>query len=401
MSTAKANRNIKLFYWFYFFDAVNFFAPVLTLFCMHRGLTYPDILVLLLVWVITTFLMEVPTGAFADRFGLKSAFIFGYLLKLGGAVLYLLAYNKIMFALGAACYATSDTFFSGSSQAFIFETLKGVGRENEMSETMGRILSARFIPPVIAVLIGAYISRDLLEHQFVTIILMTLCFNVLGFIFLVLLEVPESYRANREHSSLLHVKRGLKNIFSNRDLMLLFTNECLVMIPTYIFIAEESLTQPYLVNAGLPVYMLGVVYSVLSIFTAFSLNCIKFLERHMSQKLIVLLTGITILTGFLIGIFLAGSLFAVIFVFYTIYVSIVIRYSVFSEIKNMYIPTESRATTLSLLAMVNCMFDVVLISCFTYFSSMGYAILFAVCAFFVFAGLWFPVRLKGYESQQT
>ena len=34
------------------------------------------------------------------------------------------------------------------------------------------------------------------------------------------------------------------------------------MIPTYVILSKESLAQPYLVDSGLPVVFLGVVYSV-------------------------------------------------------------------------------------------------------------------------------------------
>lgn len=373
--------------------------PVIALFYLHRGLEYSDFFLVLIVWVVTSFFMEVPTGAFADKHGPKHSFIVGQTIKLAATTLLIIATGRWLFSLYAFLSAFSWTFFSGSDQAFIYESLKELGREDEMSKVWGRIHSAKFVPAVITILIGAYVARDLTESQFILLILLGLAFNTVTLFLLFLLVPPSSFARQAKTHSLQHVREGWRNLQGQRDLMLLFINECLVMIPTYVIITDENLIQPYFRQAGLPVVFIGVVYAIDSLGSAVALNRIAFFEKIFGQKPLTVITGLAIGVAFTAGAFLSPTIGIALAVFFTVKIAFWIRYPVFSHIKNRYIPSASRATTLSLLSMVDSTFDIIILSTLAFVSGLGITKVFLACAIIVFIGLCFPVKVRPSKNE--
>jgi len=165
-------NNVKIYFWAELFGGISFLTPVMSFFCLSRGLVYTDIFILMLIWVITVFVFEVPTGAFADHHGPKISFLVGHTLFLLASSLLLIAHQRWIFYLWNFLSGLSYTFFSGSDQAFVYETLKELNQEGSMSKVWGHIQSARLIPAVATILFGAYWARDLTDTQFTFLILL-------------------------------------------------------------------------------------------------------------------------------------------------------------------------------------------------------------------------------------
>ncbi|MEM9489731.1 MAG: MFS transporter, partial [Myxococcota bacterium] len=60
-------RDIKLFYIFRLLATSYLWVPVSVLFPISRGLTFEQVMLLSAVYSIVVILVEVPTGALADR----------------------------------------------------------------------------------------------------------------------------------------------------------------------------------------------------------------------------------------------------------------------------------------------------------------------------------------------
>ena len=81
-------------------------------------------------------------------------------------------------------------------------------------------------------------------------------------------------------------------------------------------------------------------------------------------------------------------------VFFIIKISLWLRYPVFSHIKNRYIPSKSRATSLSLLSMIDSAFDVLILGTLGLISKLGMNTIFMGCAIIALMGMGFPVHIK-------
>jgi hypothetical protein len=85
--------------------------------------------------------------------------------------------------------------------------------------------------------------------------------------------------------------------------------------------------------------------------------------------------------------------------FFLIKTSNALRYPLFSQIKNEYIPSKSRSTTLSLLSMIDSAFDVLIFASIGFIANIGLTAIFIGCSVVVFLGLLFPVKIK--ESKKS
>ena len=392
------SNNPKIYFWANMLGSVSFLAPVMSLFYLHRGLVFADFFILLLIIVITMFIFEVPTAAFADRYGPKASMIFGQFLAILAAVLLIFANTKMEFYFISFLTGVLITFFSGVDEAFIYDSLKEEKKEKNMSKVWGKIQSGVHIPAVLSVIVGALIAKDLTENQFLILIFIGLFFAIAKLVVLFMLKNPAThYTKLKEQTMFFHVGEGIKILKKNPVLLLVFMNETMVFVPLHIF---NKFDQPFLIDNGLPVALLGVLYGVSSIIAYFLARNIGFIEQKIPVKIVLGITGIAILFAYLSAAFIQ-NIYVAILIFFILRLTNVIRYPIFSQIKNDYIPSGSRATTLSLLSMIDSFFDIIIFSSFALFANLGLSAIFIGCAIIVFIGLLFPVKLKSEIEQKT
>jgi fucose permease len=68
-----SNNNAQKLYWISLLGRFNLLEPVMTFFYLSVGLNYTDIFVVLLCFSVSILIFEIPTGAFADRYGAKKS----------------------------------------------------------------------------------------------------------------------------------------------------------------------------------------------------------------------------------------------------------------------------------------------------------------------------------------
>ena len=86
-----------------------------------------------------------------------------------------------------------------------------------MSQVWGRMHSAKFVPAVITILVGAYIARDLAEIQFTILIFLGLLFNAGTLLLVCFLTPPSSFLRQNRHPTWIHVWKGWENIRKRLD----------------------------------------------------------------------------------------------------------------------------------------------------------------------------------------
>lgn len=384
-----AQRNIRSLFWARLFGSVTFLEPVLVLFYLHRGISEQQIFFALLSFSLTMLVAEVPTGAFADRYGPKASFLVGGLLQLLSTVALLFAFQPALIFLSRSLAGLSATFFSGAEEALIYESLKESGEEEKMDEVAGKINSGAFIASLITVVFGAFIARDLTEAQFSILILMTAAGGLLQLVFLLFVRNPAAFAKFRDNP-LVHVRQGMAILRATPDLLKLFANYSIVFIPTYIFTAFD---QPMLTGAGMPVAGLGIVYAAAHLLSTILSRNVGWFTRRWSRPGIMLGTGLSILAGLALAASLRQWLPVGLLAFFLVRQARTIRWPVYSHLQNQYIPSGSRATTLSLLSVLDSFFDLLIVlPLATTTAGLGLTAILGGCALVVLLGLLLPAR---------
>lgn len=104
------------------------------------------------------------------------------------------------------------------------------------------------------------------------------------------------------------------------------------------------------------------------------------------------LTGFLTLASMIAASLLIHSLMVAIIVFFLLRMTQAIRNPIFSQLQNDAIPSGSRATTLSMLSLLDSALDLIVIGSMAAVSSRGLSVIFGVCALVALAGLLVRIR---------
>lgn len=390
LSQTLAGHNIRVMFWVHFFGGISFLAPVLTLFYSARGLSASEILIVLMFWSGAVLLGEVPTGVYADRFGAKVSFLTGTILKIVSVLLLFVAYEPWVFFLYSFINGFSATFFSGADEALIYDSLKESGHENQMDQAMGRIQSAGFISMIFAVLFGAYLAKDLQNEQFILLIGLSLLFYLVELVLVLRVKPPTKDTFHKENP-FSQVKSGLKVIRQAPQLLIMFLNVSLVFIPAGA--VYSYFDQPLMTEAGLPVYLIGVMYALASLIGYVASNSIGWLTGRFSRVFLMNVTGLLAVGGLILSALFSNSLFIILGAFFILRYVRAIRYPIYSQLSNDLIPSNVRATTISLLSIVDSMLDLVVFATLSTVALTGHISSVLIgCAIIALVGTALPIR---------
>jgi predicted MFS family arabinose efflux permease len=352
-----STRNLTLLFWIHFFGTISFLQPVLTLFYVKNGLSEANILVILMCWSGAVLIGEIPTGVFADRFGARVSFLTGSIIKLSSIGILLLANSLEMFMLFSVLNGLSVTFFSGADEALIYDSLKKDNKQQKMDEAMGKIQSAGFIAMMIAVLFGSFFARDLELEQFQLLILLSMVSYIVEFVLLFFIQEP-SGKVSIPGTSIENVLEGVRVIKQAPQLLVMFLNVTLVFIPTVAVF--QKFDQPLMIGSGLPVYFIGPVYAVGALLAFFSSRSIGMLNRKLSYSVLMYTSGLLSAFGLLLAALFQNQLWMILCVVLFLRWVGAIRYPIYSQLSNNIIPSHVRATTISLLSILDSLFDLVI-----------------------------------------
>ena len=229
-------------------------VPIWVVFLQGRGVSLSQIGLLEAgAWLLAA-VLEVPTGAIADRWGRKASIALGAGLYSAAMFLVLAEVLSPLFLVGYAFWNSSMAFVGGADSAFLYDSLRADGREAEAAEQTGRYLAVQQASQGVAAVLGAWLAT----------IDITLCFTIAGICGLaatgIALSLKEPPRLDVGESRLGYWRnlRVATGIAARRPVVrwLLLLGALLPLIPLTIYYV---LLQPYAVGVGVPIAWLGVV----------------------------------------------------------------------------------------------------------------------------------------------
>lgn len=230
-------------------------VPIWVVFLQRKGLNLTEIGLLEAgAWLLTA-VLEVPTGAIADRWGRKASMSIGAFAY--GMAMFLILGDALspLFLLGYALWNSSSAFVSGADSALLYDSLRADGRASEAAKQTGRYTAIQQGSQGIASLAGAALATfDI-----------TLCFTLCGVGALVAsalaLTMKEPPHTDEEGEVRLGYWKNLRmaiGIAARRPIVraLLLLSAMILVVPLVVYYA---LLQPYALVVGLPIASLGVV----------------------------------------------------------------------------------------------------------------------------------------------
>ncbi|GAB2650556.1 MFS transporter [Nocardia goodfellowii] len=135
-------------------DLIPLYALYALLFADH-GLSTAQISSLLAIWSLTAFVLEVPSGAWADTVSRRALLILSAILLVSGFAVWTVTPSYLGFAIGFVLWGTAGALESGTFEALIYDDLVARGERTAYPRIMGYTRAAAETAVVVAILAAA------------------------------------------------------------------------------------------------------------------------------------------------------------------------------------------------------------------------------------------------------
>ncbi|MHA1520128.1 MAG: MFS transporter [Promethearchaeota archaeon] len=385
-SLGSLSRNIWLLWGQTFLSGLIFYHPILSLYLQGELDDFVLIAIIFAVESIAIIILEVPSGAVADLFGKKKSLIIAsflqfvaiFFLWIGHSMGYLLVYALIG--------ALAHSMVSGTTDAMLYDSKPDSNSTSVKSSTPGsklesikspKVLSFKQIIAINGVLwplaasISALIGGFLSEHSYrlpVAVALIPLGISAISTFFLQedrspsfvkskSTTTPETSSEENQKSQisevgdsvLTHIGSSLRNIATNRQLLLLFFSGLFAFAFAEVAFQFKGI---YLDEISLSLQYFGVISMIsfgCSFLGSFSSD---WASKRWDDKWILIMCQI------MLGVFLIGSTFIPFPLFSAIFLSLEsffwgLRFPIQSDWINSLIDSKERATINSVTSMSN------------------------------------------------
>lgn len=160
MTSAAAWRgNVRRMYLWRALTMLHFFAGALVpFFTEWGGLTLPQLFLLQGWFFLWIFLLEVPTGAVADKYGRKASLICANACLVTATAIYATGKGLPRFLLAEVIWAASAALASGADEAMVYDSLKAAGDDKDSKKALSRLASFDIGAIAVAAPIGSLMA---------------------------------------------------------------------------------------------------------------------------------------------------------------------------------------------------------------------------------------------------
>ena len=125
----------------------------------NHGLSMTDISLLMGIWCLPGFLLELPSSILADLGNRRNLMVAGLLMEASGFAAWALFPSFPGYAAGFLLWGTGESFISGTAEAWLYDSLKTEGREDTFDRMLGRSEFASSLAIAVTFMAGPPLSR--------------------------------------------------------------------------------------------------------------------------------------------------------------------------------------------------------------------------------------------------
>jgi MFS family permease len=158
--TQDISRNANRFVIFSVFFSARAYYPVLAILFIDLGLTLDQFVMLNLMWALTIFLFEVPSGALADTIGRRRLLIAASVLMIVEMLCLLFAPRDagllllVFCIINRICSGLSEACASGADEALAYDSLPAENRAHAWDHLLAKVMRWRSLGFVVAMIVG-------------------------------------------------------------------------------------------------------------------------------------------------------------------------------------------------------------------------------------------------------
>ncbi len=320
------------------------------------GISIFEIALMAVMYIVTSALLNIPTGILADKYGRKYAIFLATLALLACTIVAGTAHSFAQYSIAVILWGLFFTTQNGAYEAILYDSLKEEGNVDKYTRYSGISSAGFWLSIFISSLVGAFVGSHfgLRYAYFITIIP-----NILAVFLALSLQEPKNHTLEVATSSVKMVRAGIEAVTSSREMIYLSATFLIIALAGW---TANEFGQLFFIELGFSVFVIGVINAVSGLFQAAG-NYFSYKLGQLSNRKIVLTLFILFSLTFALPAELrtiATALFMALMFFQHAFVI-----SNNARIQHL-LPSSIRATSISALGMMN---DVVL--AFSYLS-FGY-----------------------------
>jgi MFS family permease len=299
----RLQRNIPLFY---AYQVLNFFVldrGIWMLFLAAHGFSLTEIGLLESGYHLLVFVLEVPTGYIADKYGRKFSLLLGQLFGVAASALMLVQGGAPAIVVGFLLNSVSGVFQSGASGALVYETLKGLQRRSAFKKLNSHLASIALISMGLGGAAGGYLSDIHWDWVYAGKVVLNLATFVLllGVLepsltasqpFSGAEEEDEDVLRNGEGSDAISVKRQAREVYrflrSSRPFVKLAVYGAVLYSMSW---SVAFYIQLIYQGVGYSNSLIGVINASETWISAAAAACAFLIERHLTKRGSLVLAG--------------------------------------------------------------------------------------------------------------
>jgi MFS family permease len=324
---------IQAFRWF------MLIMPVIVLFYEENGLSMQDIMVLQALYSLALVIFEVPSGYFSDTIGRRNSLVAGSVLCTFGFIIYSLSHSFFGFLCAEMILGFGYSFISGTDSALLYDTLLETGKEKDFTKKQGRLSATANFSEAVAGILGGIIAIYSLRLNFY------IETGVIALSIPVALSIvePKTHKNLKPQTTYKGFYNIIRETFSDPPLFWLITCNAVILASTLTIV---WFVQPYLKISGIPLVMFGIIWTVLNLSVGASSLSANKIKNIFGNEFSFILPLILVVTGYFSLTFMNLKWAFVLFIL--LYIARGFTVPVFTNLINRQIPSERRATVLSI-----------------------------------------------------
>lgn len=283
-------RDLRLFYLFRLLATSYLWVPIFVFFMASRGLGFDEVMILSAIYAGVVILVEIPTGALADRIGRRFSMMAGALAMTASCMIAYFAHDFTVFLIAEVLAAISMSLCSGADSAYLFDLLDQNGRGDEYPRREGTASAWHQAGNAVAFAAGGFLAEvDLgLPYLATAAVSLAAFFVALSMRGDTLPERPRSSRnlpVKKELSEYLSLMReSLRDVLKNRRLAWIIFYSAVVFA---LLRATIYLYQPYLNSRGFSFWQTGMVFAGVYMVATLAAHKADALRRWVGEEALV------------------------------------------------------------------------------------------------------------------
>lgn len=330
------------YYVMQFISGFYFVYPIQAIFLLGKGITATELALGASITLISSTLLEIPTGFIADKYSRKLSVSLGLLSQALAYLGMIFVSSFISFIPIALLLGLGNALLSGSLESLIYDELKKHNREDDLLKTTSRGQTVGTISGIFATFLGPILFGI---HQPIPFMLTGIFLIIMSGYVLSFDEDQVSSEIKKE----IKIINGVVNIIRIKPILIMTLIEMLLLI--FVNIYYQVLYQPKVYSLGLPIQYLGVLDSGNLILM---LVMLSLLPKYKITNKKSTLTLFTLLVAFIFIIFSStNNLLTAIFFGVIFDLAWAARGHIVPTITNRYFQSKDRALSISSMSFVS------------------------------------------------